>query len=270
MQVTLGLSISGLVLYALAEGFAVAALRKNLPKFDRAAAWCLGTGLVVHFTALEVRGHTLHSVPYRDLPDSMSLFAWMLAASYAFLVLRHRESSTGAFLLPVVILFDAVALLARGRQAPPTPELRGSLFALHVTMAILGYAALTLAFVLAILYLIQMRQLRLHRMGVLFARLPALDVLDRLQRTSITAGVCALAVSATIGIVRARIYWGTIWDAKVLATFVTIVIYLGALVSTRLGWKGRRSALLSIVGFVMLLFSYTVVNLFFTQEHVFR
>ena len=48
--------------------------------------------MLVHFVALQSARAMLHSVPYRDLPDSMSLFAWMLAATYGILLIRHRES----------------------------------------------------------------------------------------------------------------------------------------------------------------------------------
>jgi ABC-type transport system involved in cytochrome c biogenesis permease subunit len=38
----------------------------------------------------------------------------------------------------------------------------------------------------------------------------------------------------------------------------------------RRGWAGPRVALLSIVGFILVLFSYTIVNLYLSQSHVFR
>ena len=33
---------------------------------------------------------------------------------------------------------------------------------------------------------------------------------------------------------------------------------------------GKKNAILSIAGFVLLLFSYSIVNLFITQEHMFQ
>lgn len=264
------LALLALVLYCAAEAFSIAHLRSASGRFSRTTTLLLAAGLVVQFAALDLRARLLHSVPYRDLPDSMSLFAWMLVVAYLILLLRHRERSAAPFLIPVAIVFLVISLLTHSHPVPPSPELSGSLFAFHVTVAILGYAALTLSFVLALLYLIQTRQLQKRQTGLLFSRLPALDALDRLQKTSIAVGVIALTAAAALGLVWAHETWGKIWDVKVLWTFLTIAIYVAALACTRVGWRGRRMAFVSIAGFFVLLFSYTIVNLFLSQEHIFR
>ena len=262
--------LTALVFYLAAEIFSIAHLRKDRRGLGLATTLFLAAGFLAQFAALQLRARAIHSVPYRDLPDSMSLFAWMIAASYGFLLLVHRERSTGPFLIPLVILFLGISLLGRGGALPAKPALKGSLFAFHVTMAILGYAALTLSFVLALLYLVQSRQIQRRTTGLLFSRLPALDVLARLQRTAITVGVAALTLATTLGLVWAHRNWGTVWDIKVLWTTLVIAIYLLALFAGRLGWVGRKTAWISIAGFSALLFSYTVVNLFLTREHIFR
>lgn len=262
--------ILALVFYVAAEIFSIAHLRKDRRGLGLTTTILFAVAFLTHFAALELRARAIHSVPYRDLADSMSLFAWMLAASYGFLLFVHRERSTGPFLLPIVILFLSISLLAHGGPLPAKPALKGSLFAFHVTMAILGYAALTLSFVLAMLYLIQARQIHRRKTGLLFSRLPALDVLARLQKTAIAVGVAALSVATTLGLVWAHRNWGTIWDIKVLWTTLVIAIYLFALFAGRLGWVGKKTAWISIAGFSALLFSYTIVNLFLTREHIFR
>jgi ABC-type uncharacterized transport system permease subunit len=254
-----------LALYGAAEGFSIASLRKNSDSLARWTTALLVSGLVVHFAALQIRARRLHSVPYRDLSDSMSFFAWMIAVAYVFLFFRHRERSTGPFLIPLVIVFEAVSLVTRPATLPARKELSGSLFAFHVTMAILGYAALSLSFVLALLYLVQNRQLRQRRTGLLFSRLPALDVLDRLEHTAVAVGV-----SAPLGMIWAKKNWGTVWDAKLGATLLVLVVYAVALFSAPLGLKGKKTAFVSIFGFSLVLFSYTIVNLFVSKGHVFR
>jgi ABC-type transport system involved in cytochrome c biogenesis permease subunit len=200
----------------------------------------------------------------------MSLYAWMLSGSYGILLLRHREGSTGPFLIPLSILFLGASLLTRGNPGPMDPRLMGSIFACHVTMAILGYAALTLSAVLAILYLIQTRQLNRRTQGLLFSRLPALDVLSHLHHTSVVIGVSALTVAASLGLIWAKRQWNTYWDPKVAFTFLIICIYLFTLFPGRSGLGGKKLKFVSLGGFVLLMFSYTIVNLFITQEHGFR
>jgi ABC-type transport system involved in cytochrome c biogenesis permease subunit len=264
------LGLVALLCYGGAEAAAIAHLRWDRPRLGKATTLLLAVAFALHFVALQMRARALHSVPYRDLPDSMSLFAWMLAATYGLLLAIHRERSTGPFLIPLVILFLAFSLIAPAPLRAPRRDLTGSLFAFHVTLAILAYAALTLGFVLAILYLFQSRQLQRKASGFLFPRLPALDVIDRLERTAIAVGVTALAVATVLGGVWAHRTWNRSWDPKVLWTLLTMVFYGLALVAARLGWRGRRTALLTVIGFCVLLFSYTIVNLFFSQEHMFR
>lgn len=272
MATSILLGATALLLYLGAEAFSIAHLRQEKAWLGILARSLLTLGFLVHFGALEIGGRITHSVPYRELSTSMSLFAWMVAGSYGILRLRHREGSTGPFLLPVAILFLAISLATHPAQAPaPDPKLSGALFAFHVTLAILGYAAFTLSFVLAQLYLIQIHQIHRRKLGVLFSRLPALDVLSRMHHTSIGIGVVAMTVASTLGLLWAKQNWGTYWDPKVAVTFLLIAVYVFCLLAGRLlGWSGKRIAWLSIAGYFLLLFSYTIVNLFITQEHVFR
>ncbi|HJW71707.1 MAG TPA: cytochrome c biogenesis protein CcsA [Geothrix sp.] len=269
----IALGLTALLLYLAAEGFSIAHLRWDKASYGIAATVLLVAGFLVQFLALEVGGRITHTVPYHDLPASMSLFAWMLAGSYCVLLWRHREGSTGPFLIPLIIVFLMASLLLSNRTPGPIlhdPKLSGALFAFHVTLAIFGYSALTLSFVLAQLYLIQNRQIHRRKMGILFSRLPALDVISSMHRTSVAIGVFALTVASVLGLVWAKQNWGTYWDPKVAFTFLLIGLYLVTLFPRWIGWGGKKVAFLSIAGFVLLMFSYTIVNLFISLEHVFH
>lgn len=264
------LSAIALTLYLAAEAFSLAHLRRDRQSFATATNVLLLLGFLIHFAALVIGGRAVHSVPYHDLPSSLSLFAWMIAASYGILLLRHRESSTGPFLIPLAIFFLLISLITQPEPARVSDPMRsGSLLAVHVTLAFFGYAALTLAFVLAQLYLIQNQQLRRRKLGPLFSMLPALDVLSRLQRTSVVIGVSALTVAAVLGLIWAKQHWGTYWDPKVLFTFLIISFYLITLFPGRAG-GGKKNAILSIAGFFLMLFSLWIVNLYITPKHMFQ
>jgi ABC-type transport system involved in cytochrome c biogenesis permease subunit len=134
----------------------------------------------------------------------------------------------------------------------------------------LAYAAFTFSFVLSILYLIQDRQIRQRSTGLLFSRLPALEVIGRMNRTSVTIGLAALVVSLVLGAVWAEVVWTSLADPKVEWAVVTLVVYGFLLWMDRRGWEGPRVAVLSILGFGVVLFSYTIVNLYFSRVHSFR
>ncbi|HZI67908.1 MAG TPA: cytochrome c biogenesis protein CcsA [Thermoanaerobaculia bacterium] len=255
------------LLYAAAEALAIRSLLR--PKGYGGAPALVVAGLAAQFAHLYGAAKTLGSVPYRTLGGSLALFGWMLGIAYLVLVLRHRERAIGPFLIPFVLAFSLLGVLLPSR-APADPATSGSLFAFHVTLAILAYAAFALSFVLSVLYLIQARQIRRGRTGVLFARLPALDVIGRMNRTTVAIGIVVLSVSVALGVAWARQVWTGLGDAKLLFAFVTLLVYGLLLWMDRRGWEGPRVALLSIVGFALVLFSYTFVNLYLSQSHVFR
>ena len=139
--------------------------------------------------------------PYDDLYGSMSLFAWLLGITYLGLETLHRQRSVGGH-RDVLAGSRGSRLLAfsRLRAVPVSPPARGASFALHVPLNTWAYAAFARSFVLSVIYLIQDRLLRSRRLGAAFWRFPALDVLDRMARSSVYVGLAALLVGVGIGL----------------------------------------------------------------------
>ena len=241
------------------------------PRGRRGAPLLVAAGLGAQFADLQLVARSLGSVPYRTLGGSVSLFGWMLGIAYLVLVAPAPRAGDRPVPDPVRPRFSILGLLLPSRRSAPGPATRGTLFAFHVTLAILAYAAFAFSFVLSLLYLIQNRQIRRGRTGVLFSRLPALEVIGRMNRTSVTIGLVVLSrlrrCSGSPG--RERV-WSGLADAKIDWALLTLVVYGLLLWMDRRGWEGPRVALLSIVGFVLVLFSYTFVNLYLSQAHIFR
>ena len=146
----------------------------------------------------------IHAVPYDDLFGSLSLFAWLLAATYLGLEAIHRRRTVGPFVLPIVLI--VVSACARDRKRTPikAPPAQGPLFAFHVTLNILAYSAFAISFVLSMIFLVQNRRLRGHKLGIVGWRFPALDVLERMTRSSVLIGCASLAVGMTAGLIWAH------------------------------------------------------------------
>jgi HemX protein len=202
----------------------------------------------------------------------MSLFAWLLGVTYLGLEVFHRQRSVGAFVTLVLVGWMAlVGLISRNEPLMP-PPVRGPLFAFHVTLNTWAYAAFALSFVLSLIYLVQDRVLRSRRLATPFWRFPALDVLDRMARSSVYVGLVAMCLGALMGLIwRHRLTGGYSWgDPKVIVTLAILVLYATYLFlsrSTRL--RGARAALLCALNFLIVLFSYTLVNIYLTRFHRF-
>ncbi|HUO33505.1 MAG TPA: cytochrome c biogenesis protein CcsA [Candidatus Acidoferrum sp.] len=238
----------------------------------RLASVLLCLGIIVQYLELLARAKAANSIPYDDLYGSMSLFAWLLGVTYLGLELFHRERSVGAFVTLGLVVW-MVVLRFFATPALPNPELpRGSLFAFHVTLNTWSYAAFALSFILSVIYLIQDRMLRSRRMATPSWRFPALDVLDRMARSSVYIGLIALALGVAMGLDYAWHETGArvLYDPKVVVTAFILVAYVVYLRVSRISsWRGPRAALLCAFNFALVLFSYTFVNLYLTKFHHF-
>jgi ABC-type transport system involved in cytochrome c biogenesis permease subunit len=254
-------SLAGYVIYLVTE-------RRG---FGGGATLLLAGGLVCHYLALLERSRLSHTVPYDDLYGSLSLFAWLLGFTYLGLELFHRQRSVGAFILPVVLIVFVVAHLGRVVPAAAPPP-RGALLALHITLNVLGYAAFALSFVLSVIYLVENSLLRNRRLGKIVWRFPALEVLERMSRSSVLVGLISLVVGMVFGLFWYHRIYGQYWsaDPKELVTLVILAVYAGYLWLGRTNaWRGARASALCVFNFLFVLFSYSIVNLYLSSFHRF-
>ena len=129
---------------------------------------------------------------------------------------------------------------------------------LHVVCSLLSYAAFLVAFVSGALFLIQERQLKRKTIGVLFHQLPSLGLLDRINFTAIGIGFGLLSLGTLCGFWSAARLLGHWWtgDPKQSLTLLLWSAYLILwLVRVRSALRGRRVALLSMLGFSLVLFT---------------
>jgi ABC-type transport system involved in cytochrome c biogenesis permease subunit len=273
-----GLGWAALGLYALAAALYVLNLYRPSPAAGRTATACAIVGAALNFAALYARALAVGSVPYRDLLGSMKLFGFFLAVLSVVLELRHHDRALGPVLMPAALFFMLLSLLEAPAGAPkpvPNPDLKGSIFALHVTLNMLAYAAFAVACALSILYLTAGRALKSHTLSGPATRLPTLSYLERANRTSLALGILTLFAGLLLGFLWAgRVWTGEhpFWalDPKVFFALGTLFFYLFVLVRARRGAPPVSTARLTVVGFVLVLVSYTAVNMFVSRLHVFR
>jgi ABC-type transport system involved in cytochrome c biogenesis permease subunit len=211
-------------------------------------------------------------VPYDDLYGSMSLFAWLLGVTYLGLELLHRQRAVGACVTLFLVVWLAVLETLVPKPPLVAPPARGALFAFHVTLNTWAYSAFALSFILSLVYLVQDRMLRSRHPGAAFWRLPALDALDRLSRSSVYVGLAALSVGVVSGLIWAHRLTGSypLGDPKVIVTLAILAVYVTYLLLSRsVNWRGARAARICALNFAVVLFSYTFVNLYLTRFHRF-
>jgi ABC-type uncharacterized transport system permease subunit len=255
--------------YLLSFGLYVRFLVTGKNLTGRLGTLLLGLGLIAHYFALLERSRGLHTVPYHDLYGSMSLFGWLLALTYLGLELYHRQRSVGAFVLPFVLVFFLAAQLAPADRLSP-PAAHGATFAFHVTLSILAYAAFALSFVLSLIFLGEERLLRSHKLGKMVWRLPPLGLLERMSQSSVLIGLVSIAIGTVLGFVWVDRLSGqySFYDPKYVITLLVLALYaLYFRLARTTAWRGARASLLCIFNFVIVVLSFTVVNLYLSHSH---
>ncbi len=239
---------------------------------SKLAAIIVSVGFVSHTLALLTRYAEAGYTPVTNLHESLSFFAWMIAGVLLIANLKFRIKVLGAFLTPIALVLMLFAYALPKEIVPLAPVLKSFWHPFHVIFAFLGNAIFALAFCSGVMYLIQENQLKSKKMGAITKRLPSLKVLDDLNYQSLTFGFPLLTLGIITGAVWAEYAWGRYWgwDPKETWSLITWFLY-AALLHQRLtvGWRGRKAAIMAIVGFMAALFTFLGVNLLLPGLHTY-
>jgi cytochrome c-type biogenesis protein CcsB len=202
---------------------------------------------------------------------SLVLLALLCGAAYLVVDRVQRLPVVGAFITPLILFTMVPTLGGHGPSADPRPPiLRSGWLPLHVSAAFLGIALFTLAFGVALMYLLMEREVKGKHFGALFSRLPSLDKLDALNQRLVRWGFVVFSVALITGSFFARQAWGSFWqwDPKEVFSLVVWLLYAG-LLQMRLivGWHGRRVAVLTMVGFALVILSFVGLSIVPSGRH---
>jgi cytochrome c-type biogenesis protein CcsB len=182
----------------------------------------------------------------------------------ALLILIARSSLKrevlGISVMLVLMISMLVAFINYNEAGMLPISLRSFWLFIHVPIAILSYAMFAIATVGGILYIIKEKA---HERAEQ-SSLPSPELLDNLSYRSIVGGFILLTIAIITGAVWAETAWGSYWswdhkETWSLITWFVYAIYLHARLMA--GWKGKKTALIAIVGFAAVIFTYFGVNL---------
>lgn len=233
-------------------------LRKGSPS--------VGLWLTVALHAAYLAGLTMafRQLPAASISQALSFVAFSIVIVYAIVERHSGETSTGLWLVSPAFGFSLLSSLLAG--PPPTDSVLFSnrIFATHVSLALLGYAAFAVAASYGFLYLRLYKDLKEPGFSSFFGKLPPLEVLERMMSSALLVGFLALTFAVGIGLSFAREVApdASYNDPKIIATVAVWLLYGGAIVLRRLQrWQGRQVAIASLTGLAAVLFSLFAVNI---------
>lgn len=220
-------------------------------------------GLAVHTVALVLRTFQSGHAPFTNMYESLSFLAWATVAAFVFVVVKFKAPRVAAYLMLIVIAVMALASspLMPKDAAPLVPALQSYWLWLHVSVTLLGEAFLAAAFIASIMFL---------RAGDAERR----EKLDSVAYRCVAIGFPLFTLGGLVfGMVWAQKAWGSYWswDPKEVWSLITWFVF-ALYLHTRIvmGWRGRRSAIIAILGFLAALFTFFGVNYLLSGLHSYK
>lgn len=230
-------------------------------------------------TRWSATGHT----PLSNLYEFTTAFAFAIAISYLAFETTQGNRRFGVLALPIVVGMLFIASLFPNEITPLIPALQnGPLLTIHVSVIMLSYAVLTVAFVGAAIYLLQ------GGAGRRWGALPSAEAAGDLAHKAVMVGFPLLGLGIALGAWWANSAWGRYWgwdpkETSALVTWLSIVAYFHARAGSgsvagapgirrivpekvRRGWRPDPMWwLIAMWGLVM--FTYFGVNLWISGLH---
>ena len=224
-------------------------------KVKKAAAVVSVLAVAVNGVLVVLRGILIQGLPLNNGFEFGMCFALAIGIIYLILLKKFALSQIGAFIMPISIALSCWLLNLDMSVNPLNPSLRSYWLSFHVTAAVIAYGTFAISFGLAIAYLLR-EQGKLQKM-------PEAEVLDEVSYKMVFVGMPFLTIMLITGAVWAEYAWGTFWswDPKetfALVTWLVYAIYLH--IRLMRGWRGKKTAILSIIGFVAVIFTFFGVS----------
>ncbi|WP_258359902.1 c-type cytochrome biogenesis protein CcsB [Moorella sulfitireducens (nom. illeg.)] len=236
----------------------------------RLISYMVQASLILSFAyltlALVLRSIAAGRLPFANLYEFTLLFAWGILLFYLISRRVIKSDLLAALVAILVVIILSYSNTLSSGPGPLMPALQSVWLQFHVITAIIAYGAFGLSFCLAIIYIIKEKGYDSPDVN----NLPSLAKLDNLLHWSVAIGFPFMTLVLITGAVWAEEVWGRWWgwDPKETWALITWLIYAAYLHARKTyGWRGKRSAIMAIVGFLAVLFTLFGVSLLLPGAH---
>ena len=225
------------------------------------AGWTVAFGLLCQTVTIGVRSSQTGHGPYTSSFEVALFLAWLMVVVFFLTEWKYKIKNLGTFIIPIVfvILLFSAFLSKDVILVYESSEMRFWL-TMHRTLSILGYAAFSIAFASGIMYLIQEHQVKTKKLGIMYFRMPSLEVLDDLNFKVIMIGFPLFTLGFMTGSIsnmqlnQSFFSWDLNSTLPLVATWLIYsLVFFGRIM---VGLRGKKAAQGSILGFVTVIWTY--------------
>lgn len=209
----------------------------------------MAVGLVLQTAFLYLRGQAHGRCPLTNLFEVLIFIGWAIVLLYFFVGAGYRLSLLGMFTAPMIAVLQIVSMILPIDTPASVPKLGPSAWReLHSAVSLIAYAAFAMACVTGVMYLVQERLLKRHKIHGLFFQLPPIHELASAIHRMVVCGVLLLS----IGLACSVPLHTPVTDQKLVSAWLVWVLYVGiSIVIWRHSLSARRTAWLAVIGFLV-------------------
>jgi ABC-type transport system involved in cytochrome c biogenesis permease subunit len=223
--------------------------------------------LVFHAMHIILRGTAIATIPLSTKFDALSFLAFSIILLSLIIELSLETKASVFFALILSFIIQTSSYLLYNWNLTQHPLLSNPIYAVHVVLTILGYTGICISALYALLYILLNHNIKYHRLGIVYEKLPSLRLLEQMSIRSVQVGIISLGLGILLGHLHAGNVLGTHWpwDAKVIfSDGIWLGYFTGYIIAQLRRWRGRWMAYLSMVGFGILIL--TNVTIIFIQD----
>jgi HemX protein len=262
------------LLYGLAAANYSLFFVKREPFAERTCTPFLVGVVGLHLLFLLARYLHFSRYPIASLPEVLTVIAFSVALVYLYVERATDSKATGVFLVSmaagVQVMASAFLVHAPAAEAPLLN--RTTWWWLHTALAVLGYSAFAVGAVYGLMFILLYRALKNKKFGIIFERLPSLDVLATMGMGAALLGWLLLTAAIVVGVgMSFKLVPSFYSDPKVISSAIAWGAYaLTVAAYYALGWRGARTVYLSLVAFGIALLTMVGSVLPWASFHTFQ
>ena len=229
--------------------------------------------LIFHLVEILTRSIALNSMPLSSTHDANAFIAFSIVLVYMISEIGLDQRGAGLFILSFSFIFEALSAINMSWEPETNELLTNKTFAIHASLSVTGYTALSLAAIYALMFIIQNHNLKKRNLGKLFTQLPALNYLEKMSLRSVVTGIILLGIGLLLGHYQALVLIGEFFpnDIKVIVSDAVWLVYVvGYLIIAFKQWRGAKLAYLSLYGFIILIVGGGIVIYLSESFHKFN
>jgi cytochrome c-type biogenesis protein CcsB len=246
-------------------------VKQRVELFGRVGVSLTVIGFLLSVAGVVLRGLAAGRAPWGNMFEFTTSAMVFIVAVYLVMVWRNGMRWLG---LPVTLL----AAVGNGLAvtvfyvavAPLVPALHSVWFLIHIVAAAIAGAAFNVGGIASILYLLKKRAEERGEVTGYLSWLPSARRIDVICYRFHAFAFPLWTFTVAAGAIWAEYAWGRYWgwDPKETWALVTWVIYACYLhARSTAGWKGKKAAVLAIIGLASFWFNFVGINLLVSGLH---